>query len=52
MNIKKLKAKITKDWGKKCRTFSPLCAVCQIWHAYAIFEDLYELKGHIKGIKK
>lgn len=53
MNITEFK--IQKDFGKKCKYFSPLCPVCVAWHAYETLADLYHTKkafSHIKAFKR
>jgi len=50
--MKTLKKKIEKDWGKKCKDFSPLCVVCLIWRAFETIELLYEEKIHITNWEK
>jgi hypothetical protein len=55
MKINLDKKSFEKDWGKRCKDYSPLCAICSVWHAWDILMDLYSLKvdkhwGN-KGIK-
>ena len=50
--MKELKKKLIKDWGKKCKNFSALCAVCLVWRAFETLESLYSMKDHITNWKK
>lgn len=34
----------TKDWGKKCKDFTPFCTCCMAWMAYETLLDLYNIK--------
>lgn len=38
-----LRKKITKDWGKRCKTFNWSCSVCAVHMAVDILEDFYDL---------
>ena len=46
------KKKLEKDWGKKCEDFSLNCAVCIVWRAFEVIEQLYEKKLHITNWEK
>lgn len=35
--------RMLKDWGKKCKSYAPLCGSCVAWHAWETLEDLYEV---------
>lgn len=50
--IKDLKKYLTKNWGKKCKDYSALCATCQVWRAFEEIESLDEIKGHLTNWKK
>lgn len=46
------KKQFEKDWGKKCKTFAPLCCVCVAWHAYETLADLYQIKKRVPKLSK
>ena len=50
--MKGLKQKLKKDWGVKCKEFSPLCATCLIWRAFETIDELYRTKYHLADWKK
>jgi len=38
----KLSKWITKNWGKKCRTFNATCSTCQVWRVLRELKDFLE----------
>jgi len=44
MKTNKLREKIIKDFGKRCKTRSCICACCQAHYAIDILEELYNIK--------
>ena len=46
--IKNLRKQIEKDFGKKCKNRSHICAVCIAYNALECLEDLFLIrKGHL-----
>lgn len=43
--MKRLKKKLEKDFGKKCKEFNALCPVCLAWKAYELLASLYNAKS-------
>jgi len=41
--LKELKKAITKLVGRNCKDFNFFCYVCQVWMAYQIIENIFEL---------
>lgn len=39
--LKNLKKYILKHYGKRCKEYAPLCAVCEVWRAYDLFVWIY-----------
>ena len=39
--LKELKKTILKGFGKRCSDFHWACAVCDVWLAFSILEDLF-----------
>jgi len=39
--FKQLKKQITKDFGKRCKSFEPICVTCIAWHGYDCLDDAY-----------
>ena len=50
--LKQLKKNITKGFGPRDPDFSWFCAVCSVWLAYDILEELLDLKGDLKHEKQ
>jgi len=58
--FKELKKQLKKDWGSCCwsatdhrqHNFSIQCPACEIWLAFNILEDLYDLDEKIKISKE
>ncbi len=41
--LKKIKSKIQRDYGRRCKGFDYNCTVCQVWMAYSILFDHFTL---------
>ncbi len=37
--INDLKTYITKNYGKRCKDYSPLCVLCIMWHAFDTIKE-------------
>ena len=48
--LKTIKKYINKNWGKKCKDFSCLCATCIAWRAFETLEELSKV-GDYKIVK-
>jgi len=56
----KFAKQLEKDWGKCCwsvtnhklKDFSIQCPVCEIWFAFNILKDLYDIDYKIKKVMK
>jgi hypothetical protein len=42
--LRRLKVLITKDFGKKCPIFTPICAECIVWRCVEDLEKLFLIK--------
>ncbi len=41
--IRELRRFVTKNYGKRCKTYNPFCAACVMWHAFDTIEEGAEL---------
>ena len=41
--LKELETDILKGVGKKCKDFNYACWTCQVWMAFDIIKDFYEV---------
>ena len=41
--LKQLRKRITKEFGRKCKDYHPMCFVCMVWHAYDVLKEASEL---------
>ena len=47
--LQNLEARLKKGMGKRCKSFSIGCFVCQAWLAYDILDDIYGSKWIVEG---
>jgi hypothetical protein len=51
--MKEIKKKLLKEYGKKCKSYSPFCFVCIVYNAVDVLEEALEIvpKNEIKRKK-
>lgn len=42
--MKELKKEVTKNFGRRCKDYSPLCGTCIAWNAYDTLQYLFDIK--------
>jgi hypothetical protein len=47
--LKQLKKRLTKEIGRKCKDYHPMCFICMCWHAYLVLEEASKLWEKPKG---